>query len=73
MATKYSKQHLALVLRIIKRDAVAAAQDAKQLWNAYNIGLCDFQLNRKQYDALGDLTTYTERAVIAVKKIKGGR
>lgn len=72
MATKYSKQHLALVLRIIKRDAAAAAKEAEQLWNAYNLGL--IPLNQAQADALGDVHSLAQRAVHNVKKIqRGGR
>ena len=68
--TKYSKQHLNTVLRIIRRDATATRNEVRKLWRDYNLGRIDVALNQSQFDSLGDLDTYTERAVVAVKRIK---
>jgi hypothetical protein len=70
MAAKYSKPHVNTLLRIIERDAAATRKETRALWTAYNLGRCNFEFNQEQFDALGDLDTYTDRVVVALKKLK---
>ncbi len=68
--TKYSKAHVNTLLRIIERDAAATRKETRALWTAYNLGLCNFEFNQEQFDALGELDTQAERMVVAIKKLK---
>lgn len=72
MATKpYSTKHLALAIRVIKREAEAARREAYALWNDYNLGLV--LLTKSQAVALGELTAYLGRSVHRVNEIKAAR